>query len=102
MKLKRKDKVVVLVGRDKGKTGSVARVLPASGRVVVDGVNVMKRHTKPSKAHPGGGVLELVRPLPAGKVALVCPSCKQPTRVGYKISGDNKERICRKCQGVIK
>jgi large subunit ribosomal protein L24 len=102
MKLKKDDKVVVLIGRDKGKTGAVTRVIPREGSVVVEGINVVKRHTKPSNKQPRGGILELTKPVPAGKVALMCPSCKKPTRIGYQISGDTKERICRKCKAVIK
>lgn len=103
MKLRLKDKVVVLAGRDKGKDGAITHILPSSGAVVVDGLNIAKRHTKPSNKHPRGGILEIAKPLPAGKVALVCPSCKKPTRIGYQINkSGTKERICRKCHGVIK
>ncbi|HSH31514.1 MAG TPA: 50S ribosomal protein L24 [Candidatus Saccharimonadales bacterium] len=102
MKLKRKDKVMVLVGRDKGKTGPVIRVMPHDDLVIVEGVNLVKRHTKPSNKHPQGGILELTKPVATSKVALVCPNCRKPTRIGYQLSGNNKERICRKCKAVIK
>lgn len=101
MKLRKEDNVIVLAGRDKGKTGTVTRVLPAINQVVVDGVNIAKRHTKPSNKIPRGGILEITKPLPAGKVALICPSCKKPTRIGYQV-GKTKERICRKCNQVVK
>ena len=102
MKLRKGDKVMVRAGRDQGKTGEITRVIPAQAQVVVEGLNVAKRHTKPSSKHPKGGILEITKPLPAGKVALVCPSCKQVTRVGYEIKGEHKERVCRKCQAVVK
>jgi large subunit ribosomal protein L24 len=101
MKLKKKDNVMVMAGRDRGKTGEVTRVLPAIDQVVVEGVNIVKRHTKPSNKHPRGGILEITKPLPAGKVALICPSCKKPTRIGYQV-GKTKERICKKCKDVVK
>ena len=102
MKLRKGDKVIVRAGRDLGKSGEITRVLPRSAEVVVEGLNVAKRHTKPSNKHPKGGILEITKPVPAGKVALVCPQCKQPTRVGYQLNKASKERICRKCKAVIK
>jgi large subunit ribosomal protein L24 len=102
MKLRKGDEVIVLAGRDKGKKGSIGRVLPATSQVVVEGVNIAKRHTKPSDKNPRGGILEITKPMAASKVAYVCPSCKKPTRIGYVIKGDNKERICVKCKAVVK
>ncbi len=102
MKLRRKDTIIVLAGKDKGKTGEIERVLPQIGKIIANNLNVVKRHTKPSNKVPRGGILEIAKPINASKVALVCPSCKKPTRVGYQINGDNKERICRKCQAVVK
>lgn len=101
MKLRKADNVIVLAGRDKGKKGEVTRVLPATGMVVVTGVNIAKRHTKPSAKQPRGGILEITKPMPAGKVALVCPNCKKPTRIGYSV-GKTKERVCRKCGNTVK
>lgn len=101
MKLRKGDTVVMTIGRDKGKTGKIEAVLPKTAQVVVDGLGVVKRHTKPSNKQPRGGILEITKPVAASKVALMCPSCKQPTRVGYLIKKDNKERICRKCQAVV-
>jgi large subunit ribosomal protein L24 len=102
MKLRRSDQIVVLAGRDKGKKGAITRILPDENSVVVEGLNIVKRHTKPSDKIPRGGILDITKPLPAGKVALVCPECKKPTRIGYQIKGKNKERICRKCNAVVK
>lgn len=102
MKLRKGDKVMIRAGRDQGKTGQIVRVMPAEARIVVEGLNIVKRHTKPSNKHPKGGILEIAKPLPAGKVALVCPNCKQAARVGYEVKGEHKERVCRKCKVVIK
>lgn len=97
MKLKREDNVIVLSGKDKGKTGKVTAVLPREGKVVVEGVSVVKRHTKPTQSNPRGGINEKTLPVFAGKIALVCPSCKKPTRIGYEIKSGRKQRVCRKC-----
>ncbi len=102
MKLRRKDTVMMLAGRDKGKTGEIERILPQTNQVIATGLGVVKRHTKPSSSIPRGGILDITKPVSAAKVALVCPACKLPTRIGYNINGDNKERICRKCQAVIR
>jgi len=101
MKLKKSDNVMVMAGRDKGKTGAVSRLFPATDQVLVEGLNVVKRHTKPSNKNPRGGILEIAKPMPAGKVALVCPSCKKPTRIGYQL-GKTKQRICKKCGNTVK
>ncbi|MFI5240246.1 MAG: 50S ribosomal protein L24 [Candidatus Saccharimonadia bacterium] len=102
MKLKRKDTVMMMAGRDKGKTGEITRVIPTTNSIIVEGLGIVKRHTKPSNKNPRGGILEVARPISSAKVALVCPNCKKPTRIGYTIKNDNKERICRKCQVVVK
>ncbi len=102
MKLRKADKVVVLAGRDKGKQGEVLRVFPQTAGVIVEGINIVKRHTKPGGKNPRGGILEIAKPISTAKVALVCPSCKKPTRVGYEIKNDTKERVCRKCGQVVR
>lgn len=101
MKLRRKDTVIMLAGRDKGKTGEIERILPQTNQVIATGLGMIKRHTKPSTKVPRGGILDITKPIAVSKVALVCPACKQTTRIGYNLNGDNKERICRKCQAVI-
>lgn len=94
MKLKLKDKVMVITGRDKGKRGEVVAVLPRKNQVVIEGVNVIKKHQKPSQTHPKGGILELTRPIDAGKVKVIDPSTGKPARIGYKKnSKGEKERI---------
>lgn len=101
MRLKVGDTVKVTAGKDKGKTGKIERVFPALGRVVVAGVNLYKKHVKARQNKPGE-IVQAARPLPAGNVALVCPKCNQPTRVGYDVGKDGKKvRICRKCKSAI-
>jgi large subunit ribosomal protein L24 len=85
---------MVITGRDKGKTGKVTKVLPGIGAVVVEGLNVVKRHTKPSNKNPQGGILEISKPIPAAKVMVIDPHTGKPSRVGYKVTKEgNKERV---------
>ena len=101
--IRRNDSVQVMAGKDRGKTGHVLRVLAEKNRLVVEGVNFVKRHTRPN---PGrgvkGGILEKEAPLHASNVQLVCPECSAPTRIGHKVLEDGRKvRICRKCEGVV-
>jgi large subunit ribosomal protein L24 len=94
MKLRRNDKVIVILGRDKGKTGLVLGVIPKSNQVVVENINVVKRHTKPSQKQPRGGILEITKPIDASKVMVIDPSSNKPARIGYEIKPDgSKERV---------
>lgn len=101
MKIKKNDKVMILAGKDKGKTGTVERVFAKTGKILVAGTNIVKKHVKVSKKNPAGGVVEIARPMLVGKVILVCPSCGKPTRVGTATSGKEKTRVCKKCNKVI-
>ena len=93
MKVKKGDRVIVIAGKDKGKSGEIIRAIPAERRVVVQGVNVVKRHTKPSQASPGG-LVEKEAPIHVSNVKLVCPSTGKPSRVGMRMTSDgSKERI---------
>ena len=101
--IRKNDNVLVVTGKDRGKRGRVLKVLPEANRLVVEGVNMIKRHTKPN---PGrnikGGIMEREASLHASNVQLVCPECGAQTRVGRKILGyGRKVRICRKCEGVV-
>lgn len=103
MKLKKGDQVEVILGKDKSRKGEVERVYPKSNRALVKGVNIYKKHVKKSESVPKGGVVEINRSLSVNKVMLICPSCKEKTRIGYTFdSKGQKQRICRKCQKVIK
>ena len=101
--IRKNDNVLVMAGRDRGKRGRVLRIIPASNRLVVEGVNFVKRHTKPN---PGknikGGIVEREASLHASNVQLVCPECGAATRIGRQVLGDGRKvRICRKCEGVV-
>jgi large subunit ribosomal protein L24 len=99
--LKKGDKVIVLSGRDKGKTGIVDRVSVKTAQVLVEGVNIVKKHVKVSKQYPSGGVVELVKPMSVAKVQLICPNCGKATRVGYTAGTTEKSRVCKKCKKNI-
>jgi large subunit ribosomal protein L24 len=101
--IRKNDNVVVMTGKDRGKRGRVLKVLPEKNRVVVEGVNFIKRHTKPNpQRNIKGGLVEREAALHASNVQLVCPECGKPTRLGRKVLGDGRKvRICRKCEGVV-
>ena len=101
--IRKNDNVVVTSGKDRGKRGRVVRVVAEKNRVIVEGVNVIKRHTKANpQRNVKGGVVEREAPLHASNVQLVCPECGRPTRIGKKILGDGRKvRVCRKCEGVV-
>ncbi len=94
MKLQKNDKIIVISGRDKGKKGEIVAVLPKRSQVIVEGINVVKRHTKPSQANPKGGIIEKTKPIDSSKVMVLDPSSGKPARVGYTVGkGNKKERI---------
>lgn len=99
-KIKKGDKVVVLTGKDKGKTGTVSRVLPKESRLVVGGINMVQRHTKPTQGDPQGGIKNKEAPLHVSNVAIVDGNGK-PTRVGFRIDGDKKVRVAKSTGEVI-
>jgi large subunit ribosomal protein L24 len=96
MKLKKGDEVVVLAGKDVGRRGQITRVLPDSNRVIVDGMNMVKKHQKPTRATMQGGIIDKEMPMHVSNVALWCKDCGA-TRIGYRVTDDGKVRICRKC-----
>lgn len=101
MKIKKGDKVQILQGKDHGKTGNVDLVFAKTGKVLVNGLNLVKKHTKPRGEGQTGGIIDKSVPLLASKVALICPKCSKKTRVGYRTVGGEKKRICLKCQSEI-
>ena len=91
------DEVVVINGKYRGKRGKVMQVSPSEGKVIVEGVNIVKKHVKPRKMGEPGGIIEAESALYADKVQLICPKCGRPTRVGHKINADGKKvRVCKK------
>ena len=101
--IRKNDSVLVITGKDRGKRGRVLKVLPDKNRLVVEGVNLIKRHTRPNPAkNIKGGIIEREASLHASNVQLVCPECGAQTRVGRRILGDGRKvRLCRKCEGVV-
>ena len=101
MKLKKDDKVKIMVGKDSGREGKIERVFPKDQTVLLPGLNVFKRHLKPRGEGKPGGIVDVTRPLRAANVALVCPKCGLVTRVGIKLVAGKRKRICRKCAQEI-
>ena len=102
MKIKKGDRVVVLQGKDRGKEGTVMRAIPSKGKVIVEGVNIAKKHQKPTSQTNTGGIIDKEMPIAVANVAIVCSSCGKPTRIGYRFESDGtKVRICRKCEGDL-
>ena len=101
--VRKNDTVVVVGGKDRGKRGRVLRVLPERNRIIVEGVNVIKRHTRPNpQKNVKGGVVEREASLHASNVQIVCPECAAPTGIGHSLLGDGRKvRVCRKCDGAV-
>ena len=101
MNLKKGDKVIVIAGRDKGKSGVIQKVIPESNRVVVEGINVRKKHQKPTQANPEGSIVEVYAPIDASNVMLEDPKTKKPTKIGHKIVKGKKVRVAKKSGTVL-
>ena len=101
MKLHKGDTVTIVKGKDSGKTGKIEKVYSKEDKVLVEGVNQYKRHIKARMAGQKSEIVTLTKPLPVANVMLLCPKCKKPTRIGYKILKDIKSRICKKCQAEL-
>ncbi len=102
LRVKKDDTVVVIAGKNKGKQGRVLSVIPDKDRVVVEKVNIVKRHMRPSAKYREGGILEKEAPIHISNVMLICPRCQKPTRIGNQIlENGRKVRVCKKCKEVI-
>lgn len=103
LNIKRNDEVLVISGKDKGTNGKVLRVLPKKNRVIVENVNFIKRHTRPNpQKNIQGGVVEREASIHLSNLMLICPECREPSRVGFNLLSDGeKVRVCRKCQATI-
>lgn len=95
MHVKKGDQVQVITGKDKGKQGVILKAMPSKNRVIVEGVNVMKKHAKPSQGNPQGGILEIEAPIHASNVMPIDPKTGKPTRVGYKVVDGKKVRVAK-------
>lgn len=102
MHIKKKDKVMVVAGNHRGKTGIVLKVFPETDRVIVEKVNLIKRHTRQSNQAPQGGIIEREGPVDASNVMLICPKCDNPTRTGTVVLKDgSRVRTCKKCKEML-
>ena len=101
-KLKTEHNVLVIAGKDKGKIGRILKVFPKENRAIVEGVNRIKKHVKPTPRNPQGGIIEVFGKVHISNLMLVCPKCKKPTRVGIKILEDKRKlRYCKKCGDFV-
>lgn len=99
-KFKVGDQVIVSTGRDRGKKGKVEKVHARESKLVVSGINIYKRHKKVTR-NEKAGIYEITRPIAVSKVALICPKCSKPTKVGFLVNQKAKNRVCKLCRGVI-
>lgn len=102
MRIRKGDNVQVLSGNDKGKTGEVLEVIPATNKAIVKGVNVRKKHVKARKQGEESGIISVECAIPAAKVNVVCPKCGKTTKVGYSVEKEEKVRVCKKCGAKLK
>lgn len=102
MKIKTNDQVVVLSGKDKGKKGKVIKAFPSANKILIEKINLVKKHLKPTRTAPHGGIQEVERPICVDKVMLVCPHCSKYARIGHTLSKEGKNvRICRVCKEAM-
>jgi large subunit ribosomal protein L24 len=107
MYIRKEDQVLVVSGNHRGKKGKVLKIFPQKDRVIVEGVNFIKRHTRPAQRNPQGGILEKEGPIHVSNVMLVCPKCNTPTRINFQIRSSegkasrNRARICKNCGDMI-
>lgn len=100
--IKKEDTVLVMTGKEKGKKGRVLSVMPAKSKLIIEKVNIIKRHMKPSRKYSQGGIIEKEAPIHISNVTLVCPKCGKPTRIGNLVMESGaKVRVCKKCKEVI-
>lgn len=95
--VKKGDEVMIISGKDRGKKGKVLEISPSEGKVIVEGRNMVTKHVKPRRQGQLGGIVKAEGAIYACKVMPICPKCSKPTRVGHKIDGDKKVRVCRNC-----
>jgi len=101
MKIKKNDTVLITTGKDKGKKGKVLKALPKDNKIIVEGLNIAKKHSKPKKSGEKGQIIEISRPMNVSNAMLICSKCGRATRVGYKITENEKSRVCKKCQSEV-
>ena len=101
MKIRKGDTVLIISGKDKARKGKILEVLPKEGKVVVEGINIIKKHVRPKRVGEKGQIIQKPAPMDISNVKLICPKCGKATRVGYKIVKNKKYRVCKKCGAEI-
>jgi large subunit ribosomal protein L24 len=101
MKIHQNDTVLIIAGKDKGKKGKVLKSLPKENKIIVEGLNIVKKHNRPKRSGEKGQTIEVARPFNVSNVKLVCPKCGQAARVGYRVAEEEKFRICKKCNNEV-
>ncbi|MDP2641074.1 MAG: 50S ribosomal protein L24 [Candidatus Yanofskybacteria bacterium] len=101
MKIKKGDTILIIAGKDRGKKGKVLRVHSQDAKIAVEGINILKKHVRPRKSGEKGQVIEIPAPFGVSKAKVVCPKCGKATRVGYKIEGKTKTRMCKSCGAAM-
>ncbi len=97
MKVKKDDQVLIISGKDRGRKGKVIKAFPKQGKIIVDKMNIKKKHLRPKKQGEKGQVVEIPAPIDVSNVKIVCSKCGKATRVGYKVEKERKYRVCKKC-----
>ncbi len=97
MKIHKNDQILVISGKDRGRKAKVIAVFPKEGVIIIEGINLRKKHVKPKKSGEKGQIVEVPGPLNISNVKIICPKCGKPTRIGYRKEGKKKYRICKKC-----
>ncbi|MCL0037400.1 50S ribosomal protein L24 [Thermodesulfovibrionales bacterium] len=102
LRIKKDDIVIALIGKNSGKSGKVLSVLPVKEKVIIEGLNMVKKHIKPNRQQKRGGIIDKEAPIHISNVMLICPKCNKPTRIGTVVLGDEKKfRKCKRCKEVI-
>ncbi|MBU0546947.1 MAG: 50S ribosomal protein L24 [Patescibacteria group bacterium] len=101
MKIKKDDIVLIISGKYRGKTGKILKSFPKKNQILVEGINLRKKHQKPKKSGEKGQIIEILVPLNVSNAQLICPKCKKAVRIGYRIEGGKKYRICKKCDKAL-
>lgn len=97
MEIKSGDTILIIAGKDKGKSGKVTEVYPKNNRLVIEGLNIVRKHVRPKKEGEKGQRVEVPRPIDVSNVKIICPKCKQAARIGHRLIEKSKVRICKKC-----
>ncbi|GIW66051.1 MAG: 50S ribosomal protein L24 [Candidatus Parcubacteria bacterium] len=101
MKIKKGDTVFIIKGKDRGRSGKVIKALPRENKVIIEGLNLVKKHLRPKRRGEKGQIISIPQPIYISNIKLICPSCKKATRVGYEIKNEKKFRKCKKCNNIF-